>query len=89
MRDNEDDIYAAFDHANKFKLGVTTGMKIISAVKANNIEEVKRLMTLSADEGGLIILRLTQKDQHGKSALQLAEELNNKELIEVLGGNGR
>ncbi len=43
-------------------------------------------MTLSAGEGGLIILRLTQKDESGKSALQLAEEMNSKELIEVLRG---
>lgn len=61
--DNEDKIYEAFDGPDKFKLGVTTGLKIISAVKSNNIEEVKRLMTLSADEGGLINLRLTQKDK--------------------------
>ena len=84
--DKEDEIYEAFGHANKFKLGVTTGLKVISAIKSNNIEEVKRLMTLAAGEGGLIILRLTQKDESGKSALQLAEEMNSKELIEVLRG---
>lgn len=82
--DNEEEIYDAFDHANKFKLGVTTGMKIITAVKANNIDEVKRLVNLSADKGGLIILRLTQKDEYGKSALQIAEELNSKDLIDLL-----
>lgn len=47
--DNEYKIYEAFDGPDKFKLGVTTGLKIISAVKSNNIEEVKRLMTLSAN----------------------------------------
>ncbi len=63
-----------------------TGEKIIAAVKARNINEVKRLMNLSSVEGGLILLRLTQKDGSGKTAIQLAEEINDNELIEVLRG---
>lgn len=83
----EDEIYDAFEHANRFKLGVLTGEKIILAVITNNVLEVKRLMTLSVDEGGLKILRLTQKDKNGKTALRLAEEMNNVEIMEVLRGN--
>ena len=82
----EDEITDAFDHANKFKAGVFTGEKIISAIKSNNISEVKRLVNLNADEGGLILLRFTQKDENGKTAIQLAEEGNNKELLEILRG---
>jgi ketosteroid isomerase-like protein len=82
----EDEIYEAFDHANKFKAGELTGQKIIEAVQANNAEEVKRLMNLNADDGGLIILRLTQKDRNGKSAIQIAEENNNHQIIEILRG---
>lgn len=85
----EDEIYEAFDHANKFKTGVLTGQKILVAVKANNAEELKRLMNLPVDEGGLIILRLTQKDSNGKSALQLATESNNEQIIEILRGQNQ
>jgi hypothetical protein len=85
--DIEDEIYDAFEHANRFKIGVLTREKIILAVKANNLLGVKRLMTLSVDEGGLIILRLTQKGRNGKTALQIAEEMNNIEIIEVLRKN--
>jgi len=86
--DDEDEIYEAFDNANKFKSGVMTGEKILAAVKTKNIEEVKRLISLSAEDGGLILLRLTQKDENGKTAIQLAEEMNDNELISVLrGGN--
>jgi ankyrin repeat protein len=85
--DIEDEIYEAFEHANRFKFGVLTGEKIISAVKANNVLEVKRLINLSVDEGGLLILRFTQQDKNGKTALQIAEEMNYYEIIEVLVGN--
>ena len=82
----EGDIYEAFDYANKFKLGAMIGEKIIVAVKSNNIEEVKRLLNLTAEEGGLILLWLTQKDENGKSAIQLAEEMNSSELTAVFRG---
>ncbi len=85
----EDEIYEAFDHANKFKAGELTGQKIIEAVKANNADEVKRLMNLNADDGGLIILRLTQKDRNGKSAIQIAEENNNQEILSILHGQNK
>jgi hypothetical protein len=84
--EDEDDIYESFDQANKFKFGVLTGEKIIKAVKAGNVEEVKRLMNLSVDEGGLFLLRLTQKDESGKTAIQLSEEMNEKEIIAILRG---
>ncbi|MCX6313623.1 MAG: hypothetical protein NTX08_02665 [Sphingobacteriales bacterium] len=82
----EDEIYEAFDHTNKFKSGELTGKKIIEAIKTNNIYEVKRLLSLSAEEGGLIILRLTQKDENGKSAIQIAEENGNKDILDLLRG---
>lgn len=44
--DIEDLIYGAFDHASKVKVGDLTGHKIIEAVKKNNIDEVKRLLSL-------------------------------------------
>ncbi len=86
-RDNiEDAIYGAFDHANKFKSGEITGQKIIEATKSNDADELKRLLNLSLEDGGLMVLRMTQKDKNGKSAIQIAEENKNQQIIEILHG---
>jgi hypothetical protein len=82
--DNEDEIYDAFDYANKFKFGVITGKKIVAAVKANDVSEVKRLINLPVDEGGLLLLRFTQTDEYGKIAIQTAEEMDNQEILSLL-----
>lgn len=81
---NDDLIYQDFAYANSFKLGELTGQKIIQAVKESNIPEVKKLLNLPSDEGGLILLRLTAKDKNGKTAKDLAIEANNKDIIELL-----
>ena len=80
---NDDLIYRDFEYANSFKLGELTGQKIIKAVKGKNIEEIKRLMKLPVDEGGLILLRLTAKDKNGKTAKVLALDSENKEIIDL------
>jgi len=80
---NDDLIYRDFEYANSFKLGELTGQKIIKAVKGKNIEEIKRLMKLPVDEGGLILLRLTAKDKNGKTAKELALDSDNKEIIDL------
>ncbi len=80
---NDDLIYRDFEYANSFKLGELTGQKIIQAVKEKNIEEIKRLMKLPVDEGGLILLRLTAKDKNGKTAKELALDSENKEIIDL------
>lgn len=80
---NDDLIYRDFEYANSFKLGELTGQKIIQAVKVENIEEIKRLLKLPVDEGGLILLRLTTKDKNGKTAKELALDSENKEIIDI------
>jgi hypothetical protein len=80
---NEDLIYQDFEYANSFKLGELTGQKIIKAINENNINEIKRLMSLPVDKGGLILLRLTAKDKNGKTAKDLATETNNEEIIHL------
>jgi hypothetical protein len=80
---NEDLIYQDFEYANSFKLGELTGQKIIQAVKNNDIAEIKRLMSIPADKGGLILLRLTAKDKNGKTAKDLAVDSKNEEIIEL------
>ncbi|MBK8551061.1 MAG: hypothetical protein IPL53_08405 [Ignavibacteria bacterium] len=50
-KEEEDEFYDGMEEANKFRLGEMTGWKIIEAVKNNNVDEVKRLMTLPVDEG--------------------------------------
>ena len=83
MKTEEDEIYEAFEHANRVKFGTVTGKKIIAAVKANNVVEVKRLLSLPVDIGGLLLLRLTEKDENGKTAKQIAEEMNNLDMLEI------
>lgn len=80
---NEDINYQDFEYANSFKLGESTGQKIIQAVKDNNISEIKRLLSLPADKGGLILLRHTAKDKNGKTAKDLAVDSKNEEIIEL------
>jgi hypothetical protein len=80
---DEDLIYRDFEYANSFKLGELTGQKIIQAVKDNNITEIKRLLNLPADKGGLILLRLTAKDKNGQTAKELAVDSKNEEIIEL------
>jgi len=84
---NEDLIYQDFEYANSFKLGELTGQKIIQAVKDNNIFEIKRLLSLPADKGGLILLRHTAKDKNGKTAKDLAVDSNMKRLLNCLNEN--
>lgn len=80
---NEDLIYQDFEYVNSFKLGELIGQKIIQAVKDNDIAEIKRLMSLPADKGGLILLRLTAKDKNGKTAKDLAVDSKNEEIIDL------
>jgi hypothetical protein len=80
---NEDLIYQDFEYANSFKLGELTGQKIIQAINENNIDEIRRLMSLPVDKGGLILLRLTAKDKNGKTAKDLAIESKDKEIIQL------
>jgi hypothetical protein len=80
---NDDLIYQDFEYANSFKLGELTGQKIIQAVKDNNISEIKRLLSLPVDKGGLILLRHTAKDRNGKTAKELAVDSKNEDIIEL------
>ena len=80
---DEDLIYQDFEYANNFKLGKTTGQKIIRAVKDRNINEIKRLLNLPVEKGGLILLRLTEKDASGKTAKEYAIESGENEIIEL------
>lgn len=77
---DEDIIYQDFEYANSYKLGEITGQKIIQAVKDNNVQEVKRLMSLPSEKGGLILLRMTAKDKNGKTAKDLAMASDNDDM---------
>lgn len=77
---NEDQIYRDFEYANSFKLGELTGQKLIQAVKYQNLNEIKKLLSLPVDEGGLILLRLTAKDKYGETAKDIALKSNNEEI---------
>ena len=84
---DEDLIYRNFEYANSFKLGELTGQKIIQAVKDNNISEIKRLLNLLADKGGLILLRLIAKDKNGKTLKELAVDSKMKRSLKYLNEN--
>lgn len=80
----EEEIYDAFEHANRFKAGVLTGQKVIQAVKLNHPEEVELLINLSVDEGGLLLLRFNQLDVDGRTAMQIAEDDGNSVILNIL-----
>jgi hypothetical protein len=77
---NEDQIYRDFEYANSFKLGELIGQKLIQSVKNQNLNEIKKLLSLPVDEGGLILLRLTAKDKYGETAKDIALKSNNEEI---------
>jgi len=79
-----DSYYDAMSEVDKIKLGNSTGDKILYAAKMGDLEEIKRLMALSADKGGLLLLRLLAKDENGCSALDLATINGHKEIVDYL-----
>jgi hypothetical protein len=68
---------------------VITGNNIIQALRKGDIAEVRRLINLSVKEGGYILLRLTQKDEAGKTVAELAEGVGIKDMLTDNGGNGK
>lgn len=80
---NEDLINQDFEYADNFKLGKLTGQKIIIAVKDRKIDEIKKLINLPVEKGGLILLRLIEKDVSGKTAKDYAIESGENEIIEL------
>ena len=80
---NEDLIYQDFEYADNFKLGKLTGRKIIIAMKDRKIDEIKKLINLPVEKGGLILLRLIEKDVSGKTAKDYAIESGENEIIEL------
>jgi len=41
-------------------------------------------LSLPREKGGILIVRLTQTDQNGKTALDIAKENGNEEIIKIL-----
>ncbi|MCZ7603070.1 MAG: hypothetical protein M5R37_09380 [Melioribacteraceae bacterium] len=87
MSDEWDKIYDAFNSANEVKMSNLTGRKIIRAVKERNVDEVKKLLNLSLDDGGPLLFRLTVQDEEGKTALEIAKEEGYTEIITLLNFN--
>lgn len=87
MSDEWDKIYDAFNSANEIKMSKLAGKQIIHAVKGRSVEEVKRLLNLSLDDGGPLLFRLTVRDEEGKTALEIAREKGYKEIITLLSSN--
>ena len=80
---DEDLIYRDFEYANHYKLGELTGRKIIKAVCLGDLQEVERLLKLPVEKGGLKLLRLTAKDNKGRTAKEIAKELGNELMIKL------
>ncbi len=97
MIDDEDDIedslwdevYTGMEAANDIKFADYYGHKLLEAAVKGDIKLVKEIMSLPREKGGILLVRLTQKDESGNSALHLAVMGGNKEVIEyfVSGNN--
>jgi ankyrin repeat protein len=70
------------------RLADSVGKKILSAALNNDIEKVKELISLSADEGGLILPRLLTTDKQGNSALHMAVYGRSQEVVDYLLSKG-
>ena len=84
-----DEIYAGMEAANDIKFADYYGHKLLEAVATGDINLVKEIMSLPREKGGILLVRLIQKDENGNSALHLAVRSGNKEVVEyfVSGDN--
>lgn len=79
-----DEIYKGMEAANDIKFGDFYGHKLLDAAAAGDIRQVKEIMSLPREKGGILLVRLLQKDENGNSALHLAVMSGNKEVVEYL-----
>jgi ankyrin repeat protein len=89
LRDNKaetydeiwDDIYSGVESTNQIRFGLISGDRLFEAVKCGDLDSVKNVMSLSVDDGGLLLLRLIAKDFQGNSPLHIAAEKGHKEIV--------
>jgi len=79
-----DEIYQGMDAANDIKFGGYYGQKLLEAVAKGDVEQVREILSLPREKGGILIVRLAQTDQNGKTALDIAKEKGNEEIIKIL-----
>lgn len=80
----EDSYYSEMEDISRIQTAHVTAQKIFRAIELNDFAEFKRLYGLDAEQGGLILWRLTAKNKEGKSFLELAEEFKRDEIIKFL-----
>lgn len=93
MKDNSEDkiwdsIYEGMGEANKIKFGQIYGEKLLKAASQGDLRAIKEIMSLPAEKGGLLMLRLIAKDREGNTTLHLAVAQGHREVVEYLLSQG-
>jgi len=86
--DWEEKYYSEMEDISRIQTAHYTAQKMFRAIELNDISEFKRLYHLDAEQGGLLLWRLTAKNKEGKSFLELAEEMGRTEIVNFLN-NGK
>ena len=81
-------IYHDFNAANEIKFGTLQGKKLLQAARSGNINSLKNILSLSLQEGGPLLLRLSACDSEGNSALHLAANSGQKDAVILLLEHG-
>ena len=76
--------YSEMEDISRIQKAHVTAQKMFRDIELNDFAEFKRLYGLDAEQGGLILWRLTAKNKEGKSFLELAEEMGRKEIVDFL-----
>jgi hypothetical protein len=83
-KDWEDKYYSEMEDISRIQTAYLTAQKMFKAIELNDATEFKRLYDLNAEQGGLILWRLIAKNQNGQSFLELAKEMERREIINFL-----
>ena len=96
MTDNDDyDFEEAMDafyddcrRANEIKFGTHHGTRMLEAARKGDINAIKQIISLPLHTGGMLLLRLTAKDENENYAHHIAAAQGHKEIVMLLLKNG-
>ncbi len=83
-----DKIYEGFDAANDVKFGTLYGQKLLQAISDNDQDKIKDIISMPREKAGILLLRLTQSDVNGNSALHLGVMTGNLGMVKLLLSEG-
>ena len=83
-----DKVYEAFDAANDVKFGTVYGKELLKAISSNELDKVKDIIAMPREKAGILMVRLTQCDINGDTAMHLAVKSGNLDMVKLLLSNG-